>query len=64
MPLLGELYQAVSAAGVLFWWVGDEENWENVFCAFEDGIMVAKGQVEVINIVPPDAILALSIIYT
>lgn len=36
-----------------FWWVGDEENWENVYCAFENGKMVAKGQVEIINIVPP-----------
>ncbi|MGG3280199.1 GNAT family N-acetyltransferase [Paenibacillus solani] len=53
MPLLGELYQAVSAEHALFWWVGDQENWDNVFCAFEDGKMVAKGQVGVINIVPP-----------
>lgn len=54
MPLLGELYQAITAQGnILFWWVGDEEHWENVYCAFEDGKMVAKGQVSIINTVPP-----------
>ncbi|ETT60154.1 GNAT family N-acetyltransferase [Paenibacillus sp. FSL H8-0457] len=53
MPLLGELYQAVSAENALFWWVGDRENWENVFCAIEDGKMVAKGQVGIINVIPP-----------
>ncbi|MGC6586748.1 GNAT family N-acetyltransferase [Paenibacillus sp. FSL W7-1279] len=53
MPLLGELYQAVSAADALFWWVGDQENWGNVFCAIEDGKMVAKGQVGIINVIPP-----------
>ncbi|OMD78280.1 GNAT family N-acetyltransferase [Paenibacillus odorifer] len=54
MPLLGELYNSVSSKGnVVFWWVGTEENWENVYCAFEAGKMVAKGQVSIINIVPP-----------
>ncbi|MBY3621936.1 GNAT family N-acetyltransferase [Acinetobacter sp. CUI P1] len=54
MPLLGELYNSVTARGnAVFWWVGDEDNWENVYCAFENGKMVAKGQVEIINIVPP-----------
>lgn len=43
MPLLGELYNSVSTKGnVVFWWVGNEENWENVYCAFEDGKMVVK----------------------
>ena len=51
---LGELYGAVSAEGnAVFWWIGEEENWVNVYCAFEDGKMVAKGQVSIINIVPP-----------
>lgn len=55
MPLLGELYQAVTAnQNALFWWIGDEENWSNVFCAFENGRMIAKGQVSIINVVPPD----------
>ncbi|MDH5163218.1 GNAT family N-acetyltransferase [Heyndrickxia oleronia] len=54
MPLLGELYQSVTAKeNAIFWWVGDEGNWSNVYCAFEDGKMVAKGQVSIINVVPP-----------
>jgi ribosomal protein S18 acetylase RimI-like enzyme len=54
MPLLGELYRSViSNENAIFWWVGDEDNWVNVYCAFEDGKMVAKGQVDIINIVPP-----------
>nr|WP_260987023.1 GNAT family N-acetyltransferase [Paenibacillus terrae] len=54
MPLLGDLYQSVTAKGnVVFWWVGDEDNWNNVYCAFEKGKMVAKGQVSIINVVPP-----------
>ncbi|MCA1294343.1 GNAT family N-acetyltransferase [Paenibacillus sp. alder61] len=54
MPMLGELYQAVMRnKDALFWWVGDEDNWENVYCAFEHGRMIAKGQVAVINVVPP-----------
>ncbi|OBY78223.1 acetyltransferase [Paenibacillus sp. KS1] len=54
MPLLGELYQAVtSRPNAIFWWVGEEANWSNVYCAFEHGKMVAKGQVGIINIVPP-----------
>lgn len=53
MPLLGELYQSVSEKDAVFWWVGDEDNWSNVYCAFEDGKMIAKGQVSIVNIVPP-----------
>ena len=54
MPLLGELYQSVTAnKHAEFWWVGDEENWENVYCAFEHGKMIAKGQISVIGLVPP-----------
>ncbi|KTD86896.1 acetyltransferase [Paenibacillus etheri] len=54
MPLLGELYNSVtSRENAVFWWVGDEENWANVYCAFENAKMVAKGQVEIMNIVPP-----------
>lgn len=35
MPLLGEFFQTVTSGNdVVFWWVGDEENWKNVFCAF------------------------------
>jgi ribosomal protein S18 acetylase RimI-like enzyme len=53
MPLLSEFYQSVTKdRKVVFWWVGPEENWGNVFCAFEDGKMVAKGQVEIINSIP------------
>ena len=54
MPLLGELYQSVtSRPNAIFWWIGEEANWSNVYCAFEHGKMVAKGQVGIINIVPP-----------
>ncbi|EJW17757.1 GNAT family N-acetyltransferase [Paenibacillus alvei] len=54
MPLLGELYRSVtSRPNAIFWWVGEEANWCNVVCAFEHGKMVAKGQVSIINIVPP-----------
>ena len=54
MPLLGELYQSVTAKeNATFWWIGDEDNWSNVYCAFENGKMVAKGQISIINIVPP-----------
>lgn len=53
MPLLGELYQSLrSKENTIFWWIGDEDNWVNVYCAFEGGKMVAKGQVDIINIVP------------
>ncbi|WP_051217611.1 GNAT family N-acetyltransferase [Paenibacillus assamensis] len=55
MPALGELYNAIVAEGDpdSFWWIGDEHNWNNVYCAFEDGKMVAKGQVSIINTLPP-----------
>lgn len=54
MPLLGELYRSVTAReNAVFWWVGDEDNWSNVYCAFEHGKMVAKGQVSIMNVVPP-----------
>lgn len=54
MPLLGELYQSVmTRENAVFWWVGDEDYWSNVYCAFENGKMIAKGQVSIINIVPP-----------
>ncbi|MBP1994352.1 hypothetical protein J2Z66_005988 [Paenibacillus eucommiae] len=54
MPLLGELHKSVTAKeNTIFWWVGEEDNWRNVYCAYENGKMVAKGQVSIINIVPP-----------
>ncbi|MWC31221.1 GNAT family N-acetyltransferase [Paenibacillus sp. MMS18-CY102] len=55
MAMLSELYESVKADGnAVFWWVGAENNWCNVYCAFENGRMVAKGQVEIMNTVPPD----------
>jgi ribosomal protein S18 acetylase RimI-like enzyme len=54
MAALGEMYARVSAQeDVLFWWVGEESNWENVICAFEGDKMVAKGQLQIFNVVPP-----------
>lgn len=50
LPLLTEFYHSVTKdRRVIFWWVGPEENWDNVICAFEAGKIVAKGQVEIIN---------------
>ncbi|MFF2752943.1 GNAT family N-acetyltransferase [Psychrobacillus sp. NPDC058041] len=37
---------------VVFWWVGPKENWQNVFCAFEDEQMIAKGQVQIVSEIP------------
>lgn len=52
LPLLGELYESVQTIeGSTFWWVGDEDNWSNVYCAFEDGKIVAKGQVSIISVI-------------
>lgn len=54
MAALGAMYAQVSAQeDVLFWWVGDAGNWENVYCAFEGDQMVAKGQLQLFNVVPP-----------
>ncbi len=53
MPLLGGLFGAVNVnAYAVFWWVGEEENWQNVYCAFEHGKMIAKGQIGIISVVP------------
>ncbi|KAA0547132.1 GNAT family N-acetyltransferase [Bacillus sp. BGMRC 2118] len=52
-PTLGKFYEAVALdKKVVFWWIGPEENWENVICAFENGEMIAKGQVQIINTIP------------
>lgn len=52
LPLLGELYESVQTIeGSTFWWVGDEDNWSNVYCAFEDGKIAAKGQVSIISVI-------------
>lgn len=53
MPLLGNFYHAMtSKEPTVFWWVGEEENWKDVICAFEDGKMVAKGQIQIISVIP------------
>jgi ribosomal protein S18 acetylase RimI-like enzyme len=53
MPALGDLYASIKTReNTTFWWIGDEENWMNVYCAFEEDRMIAKGQVSIINIVP------------
>ncbi|MFF2015385.1 GNAT family N-acetyltransferase [Paenibacillus sp. NPDC058177] len=54
MQRLGELYHAVTANNdSVFWWVGEEENWPNVFVAIENKRIIGKGQVSVISTVPP-----------
>jgi ribosomal protein S18 acetylase RimI-like enzyme len=48
--LLGSFHQSVTAdKDTVFWWIGPEGNWINVYCAFENGRMVAKGQVAVVS---------------
>ncbi len=55
-PALGSFYEQTAAGRrVTFWWVGEPENWPNVYCAFEGDKMVAKGQVDVVSIMPPTA---------
>ncbi len=58
-PALGAFYnQTAEGRRVTFWWVGEPENWTNVYCAFEDDRMIAKGQVDVFSIMPPTAALS------
>ncbi|GIP23519.1 N-acetyltransferase [Paenibacillus sp. J22TS3] len=55
MGMLGQLYHTVTThSDAVFWWVGEESNWDNVICAVEDGLMIAKGQVGIISVVPSD----------
>lgn len=42
----------MTETGAVLWQVGPEFNWENVFCAFEGKRMIAKGQVQIIHVVP------------
>jgi ribosomal protein S18 acetylase RimI-like enzyme len=54
MQKLGELYGAVTSKdNTVFWWVGEEDNWPNVFVAIENEQMIGKGQVGVISTIPP-----------
>ncbi|CAM4066645.1 GNAT family N-acetyltransferase [Saccharibacillus endophyticus] len=58
-PALGALYnQAAEGRRVVFWWVGEQENWRNVYCAFDGDVMIAKGQVETFSVVPDHADLS------
>lgn len=50
LPLLGELYEDIMQSGdTVFWWVGEPSNWENVYGAFVNGNMIAKGQVSIVS---------------
>lgn len=52
-PALGAFYsQAAEGRRVIFWWVGEQENWRNVYCAFDGNILIAKGQVDTFSIAP------------
>ncbi|MFU1795043.1 GNAT family N-acetyltransferase [Paenibacillus azoreducens] len=54
MQKLGDLYHAVTSKNnTVFWWVGEEENWLNVFVAIESGQIIGKGQVGIITEIPP-----------
>jgi ribosomal protein S18 acetylase RimI-like enzyme len=49
----GELYQTVTSRdNVVFWWVGEEDNWSNVFIAVEEEQIIAKGQVSIVCTIP------------
>ncbi len=55
-PALGAFYnQTAEGRRVIFWWVGEPENWPNVYCAFEDDKMISKGQVDVFSVMPAAA---------
>lgn len=55
-PALGAFYnQAAEGRRVVFWWVGEPDNWRNVYCAFDGDVMIAKGQVDTFSIVPDHA---------
>ncbi|OAB33091.1 GNAT family N-acetyltransferase [Paenibacillus macquariensis] len=54
MQKLGGLYDAVTSKdNTVFWWVGEEDNWLNVFIVIESGQIIGKGQVGVISTIPP-----------
>lgn len=44
--------RTISNQKTIFWWVGPKENWQNVFCAFENNQMIAKGQVQIVSEIP------------
>lgn len=51
---LGDWYHAFTLKdNVVFWWVGEEDNWQNVFIALESGQIIGKAQVNVISTIPP-----------
>lgn len=39
---------------IIYWRPGPESNWKNVYCAFDKDVMIAKGQIEAVNIIPAD----------
>lgn len=39
---------------VIYWWPGPEHTWNNVYCVFYEDLMIAKGQIETINVIPTD----------
>ncbi|TXK74521.1 GNAT family N-acetyltransferase [Paenibacillus sp. N3.4] len=46
----GELYQAVTTkSNSVFWWVGEEDNWSNVFIAIDGRQIIGKGQVSIVS---------------
>ncbi|UKS28070.1 GNAT family N-acetyltransferase [Paenibacillus sp. HWE-109] len=50
---MGKLYQAVTSRdNAVFWWVGEEDNWPNVFIAVEEEQIIAKGQVSIVCTIP------------
>ena len=50
---MAELYQAVTSRdNAVFWWVGEEDNWSNVFIAVEEEQIIAKGQVSIVCTIP------------
>ncbi|MDX8046192.1 GNAT family N-acetyltransferase [Gracilibacillus sp. S3-1-1] len=39
---------------VTYWWPGPEDTWDDVHCIFNKGSMIAKGQVQAINLISED----------
>jgi len=33
---MGFFFIPTAKENTTFWWIGDEDNWSNVYCAFED----------------------------
>ncbi|WP_368901991.1 GNAT family N-acetyltransferase [Oceanobacillus oncorhynchi] len=53
-PAVIQLYKNLMEyhSDIIYWWPGPQNNWNNVYCVFYKDLMIAKGQIETINIIP------------